>query len=61
MTSTSAAPRRLDSYQAGRVERARKALEASAADRDGANFPRWLGVLEVTTGDLLEIIDSLTG
>ena len=61
MTATSAAPRRLDSYQAGRVERAREALEASRADLDAANYPRHLGILEVTAKDLLEIIDTLTG
>jgi hypothetical protein len=41
------------------LERARKALEASQADTDTANYPRHLGRLEVTLADVIELIESL--
>ena len=51
----------LDRYQQWNLEQAKQALAASKTDKDPANYPKHLGVLEVNLADMIQLVEHLTG
>ncbi len=52
---------RLDRFQQRTLQQAEKALAASKADTDHANFSRHLGALEVNLAWMVELVKELSG